>query len=610
MTKRGTILLTLVLACTAIWLVASAAENEPAACSQLEPRPISGDRSPVDLVAFSRRRLAGRGQPDFRQRLAGPHGRRRRRCPKSPAAAAPRPSSSAPTTAAAGQRDLQRRAAVLAIDGQTPAPGRLGPSGLRAPRRGDFARRPAGLRGADGRQWVAVVDLESLSRVARIAVGRWPRYLALTPDGSRLAVGCSGDGGITVVDTASSQAAVRYEIPRPEHRPRADLGRRPVRLLSLDGVCRPADHAPTTFAKAGCWAIAWPACGSTGRPAARRWRSIRAARPSATRTAWPSRPTSSGWPGRLGHARAGGVASGRLAVARRRAGRSHASSELAHDADRFFRIPLGGRPMGIRFDRDGRTGLCGQLSVERRAGGQPGRAARGADDRSRWASQPSRTRWPGAARRFSTTPAAAPTAGTVATAATTKGAPTPSPWTPRTTARSAPTKWCSACATCRTRAPGSGTAGRRISRPRCAKAWATPCKGPPATDDDVRPWPRISQTLPAPPNSHRAADGRLSEAGRARPQALRRAMPPLRRLPQRTLFHRRPGPRRRPGLRLRRLRRLQHARHCWASTIASAICTTAGPNRSTSCSAFSTAPKRSAVRAPFRMQGAATWSNI
>ena len=40
---------------------------------------------------------------------------------------------------------------------------------------------------------------------ARIAVGRWPRYLALTPDGTRLAVGASGDGGISVVDTATAR---------------------------------------------------------------------------------------------------------------------------------------------------------------------------------------------------------------------------------------------------------------------------------------------------------------------------------------------------------------------------------------------------------------------
>ncbi|MGD9720939.1 MAG: beta-propeller fold lactonase family protein [Pirellulales bacterium] len=50
---------------------------------------------------------------------------------------------------------------------------------------------------------VAVVDLESLKLSASISVGRWPRYLSLTPDGQRLAVGASGDGAICVVDTAT-----------------------------------------------------------------------------------------------------------------------------------------------------------------------------------------------------------------------------------------------------------------------------------------------------------------------------------------------------------------------------------------------------------------------
>lgn len=48
---------------------------------------------------------------------------------------------------------------------------------------------------------VAVIDVEQRKEVERIAVGRWPRYLALTRDGKRLAVGCSGDGGVAVVDT-------------------------------------------------------------------------------------------------------------------------------------------------------------------------------------------------------------------------------------------------------------------------------------------------------------------------------------------------------------------------------------------------------------------------
>lgn len=48
---------------------------------------------------------------------------------------------------------------------------------------------------------IAVVDIAGMKEVARIEAGRWPRYLALSPDGTRLAVGINGDGGVAVVDT-------------------------------------------------------------------------------------------------------------------------------------------------------------------------------------------------------------------------------------------------------------------------------------------------------------------------------------------------------------------------------------------------------------------------
>jgi DNA-binding beta-propeller fold protein YncE len=48
---------------------------------------------------------------------------------------------------------------------------------------------------------VAIVDLPDLKETGRIAVGRWPRYLTLSPDGSRLAVGNNGDLNVSVVDT-------------------------------------------------------------------------------------------------------------------------------------------------------------------------------------------------------------------------------------------------------------------------------------------------------------------------------------------------------------------------------------------------------------------------
>jgi DNA-binding beta-propeller fold protein YncE len=59
---------------------------------------------------------------------------------------------------------------------------------------------------------VAEVDLETLKVVAEIPVGRWPRYLAVSPDGKRLAVGTPGDRGLSVVDTAERKMLYQEEF--------------------------------------------------------------------------------------------------------------------------------------------------------------------------------------------------------------------------------------------------------------------------------------------------------------------------------------------------------------------------------------------------------------
>lgn len=50
---------------------------------------------------------------------------------------------------------------------------------------------------------VAEVDLNELIVRRRIPCGNWPRYLTLTPDDSKLAIGCAGDERIIVIETAS-----------------------------------------------------------------------------------------------------------------------------------------------------------------------------------------------------------------------------------------------------------------------------------------------------------------------------------------------------------------------------------------------------------------------
>jgi YVTN family beta-propeller protein len=56
---------------------------------------------------------------------------------------------------------------------------------------------------------VAVVDLEQLREIKRIEVDRWPRYLAVSPDGSKVAVGCSGSRSIVVIDAARREVLFR-----------------------------------------------------------------------------------------------------------------------------------------------------------------------------------------------------------------------------------------------------------------------------------------------------------------------------------------------------------------------------------------------------------------
>jgi len=199
---------------------------------------------------------------------------------------------------------------------------------------------------------VAVVDLAARKEVSRISVGRWPRYLALTPDGKRLAVGCSGDGGVSVVDTqarvklydskfqglnlghmqTSVDGAYAY-VPWMVYADRPItpgniregwvLGNRVARVR-LDGPARRealaldprgqavADPHGLAISPNGQWLVM--SASGTHELVAFRLTDL---------------PLRSDGPG------------------------DHLKPEIARDAERFFRVPLGGRPMGLRFDRSG-----------------------------------------------------------------------------------------------------------------------------------------------------------------------------------------------------------------------------------------------------------------
>ncbi|MFM8250216.1 MAG: c-type cytochrome [Planctomycetota bacterium] len=198
---------------------------------------------------------------------------------------------------------------------------------------------------------VAEIDLQTNREVARIDVGLRPRYLTLTPDDSRLAVGTSGDRGITVVDTATRQ----------------ELFKEQFLALNIGHLQTTADGRHVYFP--------WvqyrhsqinPAMIRLGWVLGTRLARVRLDEP-ARREAMSLDPPGKAVGDPFGLAitpneqRIVTSASGthELLVYRLNdlpltdyANLDHINPQLVRDEERFVRIPLGGRPMGIRAADD------------------------------------------------------------------------------------------------------------------------------------------------------------------------------------------------------------------------------------------------------------------
>ncbi len=202
---------------------------------------------------------------------------------------------------------------------------------------------------------IAVVDLEQQQLVCKIPVGRWPRYLALSPDGNRLAVGVNGNGGVAVVDTkAGKQLFIedflglnlgQMQVSKDgqyvyapwmiyRHNP---ITPRNIRLgwvlasriarVRLDKQARREAIAldPQGEAVSDPHGLAispdeqWLVCAASGTHELLVYK-------------LPGLPFKDyGGPG------------------------DHIDEDLRVDPERFYRIPLGGRPMFVRFSKDGDT---------------------------------------------------------------------------------------------------------------------------------------------------------------------------------------------------------------------------------------------------------------
>lgn len=201
---------------------------------------------------------------------------------------------------------------------------------------------------------VAVVDLDLLKEVGRVEVGRWPRTLTLSPDGRRLAVGVNGDGGVAVVDTVTLKRLfledfVGLNIGQMQasadgkyvYFPWINYRQRPITAgnirqgwviasrIARVRLDRPARREAIALDKQG-QAVAdpyglalspdgqWLYCSASGSHELLVYR-------------LPGLPLQDyGGPG------------------------DHADPTVLADANRFFRIPLGGRPMTLRVGPDGK----------------------------------------------------------------------------------------------------------------------------------------------------------------------------------------------------------------------------------------------------------------
>jgi DNA-binding beta-propeller fold protein YncE/mono/diheme cytochrome c family protein len=205
-----------------------------------------------------------------------------------------------------------------------------------------------------GNAQVAVLDLADRNVVDRIDVGRWPRHLALSPDGTRLAVGTSGDRGVTIVDTKQRKAIYQEQFVG------LNIGHMQV---SRNGnyVYFPWMVYRNNPINAGNIRLGWVLASRIARvrldgPARREAMSLD---PQGKAVADVHGLALTSDESRLIVSASG---THELLVYRMEGlplkdygGTDHIEPELLKDADRFYRIELGGRPMGLRIGRDDRT---------------------------------------------------------------------------------------------------------------------------------------------------------------------------------------------------------------------------------------------------------------
>ncbi|PHS11951.1 MAG: hypothetical protein COA78_08830 [Blastopirellula sp.] len=201
---------------------------------------------------------------------------------------------------------------------------------------------------------VVKIDLQKNKVMHRFTVGKWPRYLALTSDDSRLVVGQSGDGKVAVIDTTDHSTLFTVGFNG------MNLGH--MRISDDDRyVYFPWLHYGDNVPSPGNIRRGWVLGNRLGR--------VRIdedepdgiisldTRGDAVADAWGTDITPSG-----SHYLVTASGTHELLVLRAPdlefhtvGSTEHIDDELLADKDRFFRIPLGGRPLAVKAGRDNQT---------------------------------------------------------------------------------------------------------------------------------------------------------------------------------------------------------------------------------------------------------------
>lgn len=201
---------------------------------------------------------------------------------------------------------------------------------------------------------VAVIDLEKGVVTSQFEVGSWPRHLAITPDGTRLIVATIGDGGVAVVDLGSERVLYQEKFKG------LNLGHMRV-SPSGEFVYFPSMYYGDNPSTPGNIRRGWVLGSRLARigidgPGRRNAMTLDV-RGKAVGDPYGFDITPDGERTVIA---AGGThellvlaADGLPFIGI--GGSEHVDAKLLADQDRFARIPVGGRPMGLQIAADNRT---------------------------------------------------------------------------------------------------------------------------------------------------------------------------------------------------------------------------------------------------------------